>query len=86
MKREREDEEICKIQHGDGSQAQLRFMYNAPPGLEKSKDGKEEHETAASRTPNTQSNDVTQIQPGDDAAAAAAATGCVPFITFKGGD
>lgn len=64
LKREREDEEICKVQHGDSSQAQLRFMYNAPVGLEKDSARKEEEATKAH-------NDVTKVQTGDDAAAAA---------------
>jgi CBF1 interacting corepressor len=67
LKREREDEEFCVIQHGDGSQAQLRFMYNAPPGTEKAG----EFEEKAADHSNATSDDVTQIQPGDDAAAAA---------------
>jgi CBF1 interacting corepressor len=67
LKNEREDEEFCRIQHGDGSQAQLRFMYNAPPGIEKS----EEEEGKSADHSNASSNDVTHIQPGDDAAAAA---------------
>lgn len=67
LKREREDEEFCRIQHGDVSQAQLRFMYSAPPGLEHPKD-KDEN---AAEPRNDLSNDVTQTQPGDDAAAAA---------------
>lgn len=68
LKREREDEEICQIQHGDASQAQLRFMYNAPPGLENSNKYSEKDQQSKN---NSQSNDLTQIQPGDDAAAAA---------------
>ncbi|CAJ1953384.1 unnamed protein product [Cylindrotheca closterium] len=71
LKREREDEEICQIQHGDGSQAQLRFMYDAPPGLEKTKQEIEEDQKSENNKSNSQSKDVTQSQPGDDAAAAA---------------
>eukprot|EP00980_Cylindrotheca_fusiformis_P028167 scaffold22583_cov106-Cylindrotheca_fusiformis.AAC.38 len=67
LRREREDEEFCRIQHGDGSQAQLRFMYNAPPGLEKAKDGDGNTSEPVKDAP----KDVTQVQEGDDAAAAA---------------
>jgi hypothetical protein len=67
LRQEREDEELCAARHGgDGSQAQLRFMYDEPPGLSNKEEGEEgNHETSAS------SNVVTQVQPGDDAAAAA---------------
>lgn len=65
LKRERDDEEICRANHnGDGSQAQLRFMYDAPPGMKKRKE--EVKDKALHKT----TNDVTQIQPGDDPAAA----------------
>ena len=65
LRREREDEELCAARHGgDGSQAQLRFMYDAPPGMADKK-------TEGEAKPTESSSDVTQIQPGDDAAAAA---------------
>lgn len=69
LKRERDDAELCRMQHGNGSQAQLRFMYDAPPGMEKSKSSTNEPGESDKRS--SSSNDVTQIQPGDDAAAAA---------------
>lgn len=69
LRREREDEELCAARHnGDGSQAQLRFMYDAPPGLKK-EDGKTDE--AVIEKSNENKSDITQIQPGDDAAAAA---------------
>jgi CBF1 interacting corepressor len=71
LRREREDEELCAARHnGDGSQAQLRFMYDAPPGLTK----EEQQKQAANSERNSSSEaakDLTQIQPGDDAAAVA---------------
>ncbi|KAL3939820.1 MAG: hypothetical protein SGBAC_005521 [Bacillariaceae sp.] len=70
LKREREDAEICQIQHGDGSQAQLRFMYNAPPGLENAKESEKER-LSVKKKADSKSKDVTQIQPGDDPATAA---------------
>lgn len=67
LRREREDEELCAARHnGDGSQAQLRFMYDAPPGLKKDDQKKGDGDAEC-----TNSRDLTQIQPGDDAAAAA---------------
>ena len=66
LRREREDEELCAARHnGDGSQAQLRFMYDAPPGLNK----KETDDKEASVSKSSESErDITKIQPGDDAA------------------
>ena len=68
LRREREDEELCAARHnGDGSQAQLRFMYDAPPGLNKKEtDDKEESVSKSSES----ERDITKIQPGDDDAAA----------------
>jgi CBF1 interacting corepressor len=69
LRREREEEELCASRHGgDGSQAQLRFMYDEPPGLSNKK---EEGEEEANHQSSSSSNVVTQVQPGDDAAAAA---------------
>ncbi len=67
LRREREDEELCAARHnGDGSQAQLRFMYDAPPGLKN-----EEQKKLRGNLDDSNSRDLTQAQPGDDAAAAA---------------
>jgi CBF1 interacting corepressor len=67
LRREREDEELCAARHnGDASQAQLRFMYDAPPGLTKNDTG----EKSASGSSSASAKDITQVQPGDDAAAA----------------
>jgi CBF1 interacting corepressor len=68
LRREREDEELCAARHnGDASQAQLRFMYDAPPGLDKKET--ENEETSVSKSSESE-KDITQIQPGDDDAAA----------------
>lgn len=72
LRREREDEELCAARHGDGSQAQLRFMYDAPPGLKKDDQQQQQAAANAARKPTSEAvKDVTQIQPSDDAAAAA---------------
>jgi CBF1 interacting corepressor len=70
LKRERDDEDLARAREGErgGSQAQLRFMYDAPPGLHKEKNNQQEQEQAK---PAPSGVDMTQIQPGDDAAAAA---------------
>ena len=77
LKKERDDEELCQAT-GRGT-TQLRFMYDAPPGLEGKKnkpdDGDYDEGIEPSSTNNSQKqqqhNDVTKAQPGDDAAAAA---------------
>jgi hypothetical protein len=69
LKRERDDEEIYRAR-GDLSQAQLKFMYNAPPGMENPKESAQEKVVSGNRHSSSSSN-VTEIQPGDDAAAAA---------------
>ena len=71
LKREREDEELCAARHnGDGSQAQLRFMYDAPPGLKKDQETQYEEEKK-NQTDQSTVKDLSQVQPGDDTAAAA---------------
>jgi CBF1 interacting corepressor len=77
LRREQEDEELCAARHnGDGSVAQLRFMYDAPPGLKAAEDmmnnnNEEEEEGRKKTKEQTKKTDVTQVQPGDDAAAVA---------------
>lgn len=74
LRREREDEELCAARHnGDGSQAQLRFMYDAPPGLKKVVDASNHHDEEEKKVKTDKSTvkDLSQVQPGDDAAAAA---------------
>lgn len=76
LRREREDEELCAARHnGDASQAQLRFMYDAPPGLKKEEQQAAEEAAAikksAEKARSEAAKDLTQVQPGDDAAAAA---------------
>jgi CBF1 interacting corepressor len=71
LRREQEDEELCAARHnGDGSQAQLRFMYDAPPGLTKD-DEKQQQAANSGNSSSEAAKDLTQVQPGDDAAAAA---------------
>jgi CBF1 interacting corepressor len=72
LRKEREDQELHAVRHGgDGSQAQLRFMYDAPPGLEPTSTmANNDDDEDDDERPRTE-KDVTQIQPGDDAAAAA---------------
>ena len=73
LKNEREDEELARAREGErgGSQAQLRFMYDAPPGLTGAQ--KEQHEETNNdgAKPSVSAGSLSQIQPGDDAAAAA---------------
>ena len=46
LRKEREDEEFCASRHkGDRSQAQLRFMYDAPPGMQKESKNGENRDT-----------------------------------------
>lgn len=73
LRREREDEELCAARHnGDGSQAQLRFMYDAPPGLKKDNESSNQPiEEEKVQTVKAPVKDLSQVQPGDDAAAAA---------------
>ncbi len=77
LQREKEDAELELATRGEigGSQAQLRFMYDAPPGLEK-KSGDDpaegtanSHRGRASNT--TTADDLSRVKPGDDAAAVA---------------
>ena len=76
LQREKEDAELELATRGEigGSQAQLRFMYDAPPGLQKKNDdtgdGKmnpNKHNRGDDDTP----NDLSKVKPGDDAAAIA---------------
>jgi CBF1 interacting corepressor len=80
LKREKEEEELERVTKGEigGSQAQLRFMYDAPPGMNKeSKTDKvlEERKSlafSANRNQDTSASieNLTQANSGDDAAAA----------------
>lgn len=67
LQREREDEELRRSR----GEVKLEFMYQAPPGVNK----KESEEKGAEHDPMSKSTgdsaDLTQEQPGDDAAAAA---------------
>jgi CBF1 interacting corepressor len=73
LRREREDEELARAREGErgGSQAQLRFMYDAPPGLTKQQKEQQEQTNNDAAKPPASARSLTQIQPGDDAAAAA---------------
>lgn len=76
LRKEREDEEICASRHkGDSSQAQLRFMYDAPPGMKQSKEshgGENDTDSKQRKTlGQATAQDLTKIQSTDDAAAAA---------------
>lgn len=73
LRREREDEELWAARHnGDGSQAQLRFMYDAPPGLKKGENAESQTtDVGKSSSGGVGEEDITAIQPGDDAAAVA---------------
>jgi hypothetical protein len=83
LKREKEEEELEESLKGrlGGQQAQLRFMYDAPPGLKKTSndddataegDGDKKHsaKTKESDDP-SHLNRLAQADTGDDAAAAA---------------
>jgi CBF1 interacting corepressor len=71
--REREDEELARAREGErgGSQAQLRFMYDAPPGLTNVEKEQHEQTNNDATKPSASRGSLTQVQPGDDAAAAA---------------
>ena len=75
LRRERDEEELARARHGEtgGSQAQLRFMYDVPPGMKTDKNNPQQELQQQDESKNTTNMDstVTQIQPGDDAAAAA---------------
>lgn len=74
LRREREDEELCAARHnGDASQAQLRFMYDAPPGLKKGDETSKnpDNEELKVETQKSTIEDLSQVRAGDDAAAAA---------------
>jgi CBF1 interacting corepressor len=89
LSREQEEQELERVTKGEigGSQAQLRFMYDAPPGLNKAKGNNRGEETyddevgenrkshsgpCESSTAAAISMDhLTQIKPGDDDAAIA---------------
>lgn len=72
LKRERDDEELSKAR---GEPIQLKFMYKPPPGLEAAgarvECNPEEVVSSPSIAPADTTNDITQIQAGDDPAAAA---------------
>jgi CBF1 interacting corepressor len=73
LRRERDDEELATARKGAtaGKQAQLAFMYDAPPGTTKEEEEgfQNQHPKPAATAATTL--DVTQVQAGDDAAAAA---------------
>mmetsp|Transcript_1344 Transcript_1344/g.3100 ORF Transcript_1344/g.3100 Transcript_1344/m.3100 type:complete len:415 (+) Transcript_1344:298-1542(+) len=71
LQKEKEDQELELATRGEigGSQAQLRFMYDAPPGMETKETKNGNQKSGTQKTSNT--NDLSQIQPGDDAAAVA---------------
>lgn len=84
LSREQEEQELERVTRGEigGSQAQLRFMYDAPPGLNKEKGNEraekiESGESKKSRSATSESSKTTsmdqlaQIKPGDDEAAIA---------------
>jgi CBF1 interacting corepressor len=73
LRRERDDEELARARAGErgGSQAQLRFMYDAPPGSTGEQKEQQEQTNNDAAKPSTSAGSLTQIQPGDDAAAAA---------------
>jgi hypothetical protein len=84
LKREQEEEELQRVTKGEigGSQAQLRFMYDAPPGMnDDNKDKKgsvnddyvHDHvkKPPAGSSSSSSLNDLIQAKPGDDAAAVA---------------
>jgi CBF1 interacting corepressor len=85
LTREQEEQELERVTKGEigGSQAQLRFMYDAPPGLnnkEKANERAEEKEARESKksggvaplsSETTSMDHLTQIKPGDDEAAIA---------------
>jgi CBF1 interacting corepressor len=73
LRRERDDEELARAREGErgGSQAQLRFMYDAPPGLTQEQREQQEQTNNEDTKPSASARSLTQIQPGDDAAAAA---------------
>jgi len=74
LNREKEDQELEIATKGaiGGSQAQLRFMYDAPPGMQK-KEADESNRKSSERAAggNTGVDDLSKIKPGDDAAAIA---------------
>lgn len=80
LKREQEDKELELATRGEigGSQAQLRFMYDAPPGMEKDTKNHNDNRDAGSNNnitgksnSNDDINDLARVKPGDDAAAVA---------------
>jgi len=81
LKREQEEEELQRVTRGDigGSQAQLRFMYDAPPGMNQKKDEDGNNDSDHDKKPAATLNggapssleQLTQVKAGDDAAAAA---------------
>jgi CBF1 interacting corepressor len=80
LQREQEEEELERVTKGDigGSQAQLRFMYDAPPGLNKDnkQEDKQDDKKPAAAVSNESASSSTLDQlaranTGDDAAAEA---------------
>ena len=71
LQKEKEDQELELATRGEigGSQAQLRFMYDAPPGMETKETKNGNKKSGTQKTSDT--DDLSQIQPGDDAAAVA---------------
>mmetsp|Transcript_4585 Transcript_4585/g.11799 ORF Transcript_4585/g.11799 Transcript_4585/m.11799 type:complete len:489 (+) Transcript_4585:130-1596(+) len=83
LKREQEDEELELASKGvmGASQAQLRFMYDAPPGMEKRNENAHLDENGNGKNANDVNNakfdsendlnNIALVKPGDDAAAVA---------------
>ena len=72
LKKEQEDEEFELATKGKigGSQAQLRFMYDAPPGMETSKSHTDNNYGSRSQD-DEKTDSFNDVKPGDDAAAVA---------------
>ena len=72
LKKEQEDEEFELATKGKigGSQAQLRFMYDAPPGMETSK-AHTDNRYGSRNQDDEKTDSFNDVKPGDDAAAVA---------------